>query len=340
MMTPPAAETTSKKTEATAQKQEAKGAEKKEAKSAADQFPNTKQGILEEVRSLERSIARWGGQLSHTALLQTRIIDCVSRLLLHRDGQFDSSRLVASYVWLGNMFVDLHRGVRETVREGMVRVAESRCTPYDSSKGFADSTTTEGKFTENTSSMSSMHGEKRGESFLQHVQKSIFGLFKALKDPSSLSADSANNTPEWFHRRRPRSDLIYLLGHLIPYSNNGKMRLDVVELFIQLWDDTDSVIRAVAIDMIQLLIRTHYPEIASYVKHKDANKSSPLMKAILQRVRDPEYGSAAHQHMRRQRSASGRAECGSIGRIRVAALSLILFLFHVCVSRRAVTRRS
>ena len=275
--------------------------------------PNSKQDLLSRVRSLERSVAVMQTQLSHATMLQIKVIQCVVQIvrtpmkgngesipnspspssssMIAAGSSLPSSSFLASFSWLLHQLFDRHRGVRHVIREGMVALCREYCQPFDGSANLSSNTTTR-----------LMSDKSASDPFIQQLQKTVAHLFKALKEPNTLISETASGNGSgvigsvdstdsaWFYRRRPRSDLIALLGHLIPYSLNSKLRVDVIPLLIQFWDDTDSTVRIVAIEMIQYLVRSNYSEIMQLVKSKDSSKSTPLMKEILQRVRDPEYG--------------------------------------------------
>jgi hypothetical protein len=278
-------------------------------------LPRTKAGLLEHAQAVERSVAGWNAQLAHTTVLQTHVVRSVAQLLVLRqaqppataalqqglsgngsssEAQIDPATAAQSLLWLGAMFADQHRGVRRAVREAMVATVAARCA-LAAPAAPGDTAKSQGSASARATGVTAVD-EKSPFALL--VQRTIGVLYRALKDKTAplLDGGAGSSGPQpsgggaWM-RRRPRADLVHLLAQLLPYATQALVRADVLELLVALWDDSDPAVRAAAVSSVRRLLaaKQRLPEVAAFAAPADALKSAPLVRAILTRVRDPNY---------------------------------------------------
>jgi hypothetical protein len=307
----------------------------------------SKQGLLEHMRLLEARVALWTAEVGRTTALQIVVVRAVSRVLeatssassvaagatkesgdgviapsssLLIPGVIGSDSLVSTFHWLGSMFADQHRGVRLAVREGMEGLVAARCIPATTA------VTATAAATSSPDAAGTAGALEKQSSFVLLVHRTVFALWKSLKEHSAPHLDGSSSSatsvagqgltslpaPEWLQRRRPRADFVALLGGLVRYSPHSKLRRDVLDLLVALWDDADHAVRAQAIQAVHKLLmlssssssslqqggRYYFPEADALVNVAQgggggggalSNRSAPLVKAVLSRTRDPDY---------------------------------------------------
>ena len=171
--------------------------------------------------------------------------------------------------WLLSLLDDMHRGVRASVRDALLRI---RCAEKD------------------------QHPLVPCHAYA--IFMPVFSLAHAAREAADAHS-SANTTPLrlWLNELaislqirladagpallyRQRADLILLLAHLIHFSSAHATREAFVQLCINLWSCEDDVVSAAAIDTIEFLGSGNFAEVLTLL-HTDG-KLVQLINAQLQ----------------------------------------------------------